>query len=270
MSNIRIIYDNAADRAVTSTSATMSNLPGTNMFTDIKGQVCRSTGTALTITQTWTNAETLNGIILAFTNLSATAIMNVKAYTNAADTAPIYDVSNNCAQGSVSSLSGVNSFAYGAGVYARQWLTSTVVAKKIVITITDTNNLAGYIEIGRLVVGNAFIPSFGVEQDNTSFTMVDSSEHTRTESGDMFVTVKPRYRKQQLSMPSLNKVDQSKMWKILFNNGMVKPLFISLHPNNTDAELEQIHMLYGRLVTSPGMGTPYWNYKSATLDIEEI
>lgn len=270
MANLRVVYNNAADRASLSSSATAGSLAVANLQSDIKSKVCRSTGTSLTLTLTWAVAETINAVIMAFTNLSSTATMNVKAYTNAADSTAIYDVTNTCAQGGVSNVSGVNNFAYGAGVYARQWMTSTVVAKKLVITITDANNALGYVEAGRLIVGSYWAPSFGVEQDGTSFTMVDMSEQVRTDSGDMFVNVKPRYRKQQLSMPSLNKDDQSKMWRILWNHGTVKPIFLSLFPNNSDVELEQVHMLYGRLVSSPSLTSPYFQYRAANLDIEEI
>lgn len=162
-----------------------------------------------------------------------------------------------------------SAYAYGGGTYASMWIPKQQ-AYGIAIDIVDTGNLQGYVEAGRLIVGDYWEPSFGVEQENTSMTVVDSSAQFRTESGDMFVTVKPKHRKQTLSMPSLDKNDQPFMWDILWGNGITNPLFISLYPENSDKLKEQKYMLYGRLVSSPVMATPYFSYQNAALDIEEI
>jgi len=270
MPNIRIVYDNAANRATITSSSVVSSLPAANLLSDIKSMVCRGTGTALTLTLTWTTPEEIDCTAFAFTNASVNAIISVEGYTEIGDTIPVYNKSNLASLGSVTDVKGVNNLAYGSGVYATHWLDSTITVRKLVITLFDPSNAQGYIEAGRLIVGKYWQPSFGVEQEGTSLTMVDSSTQFRTEAGDMHITVKPRYRKQTLSMPSLNKADQKKMWTILWNNGIVKPLFLSLHPNNSDKELEQSHVLYGRLSSSPSMQTPYFSYQSATLDIEEI
>ena len=56
MSNLRLIYDNATDRATSiSASTTSGALVAANLQNDFKGQVHRSTGTSVSYTLTWTN-----------------------------------------------------------------------------------------------------------------------------------------------------------------------------------------------------------------------
>lgn len=270
MSNLRVIYDNAADRATLSSSATATNLDVSKLVTDIKSDVCRSTGTALTITCNWASAETVGGVALAFTNCTDNATIDIQAYTLAADTTPVYSTTVVASRGGSATNRGVNYFAYGGGIYARCWFDTKVSITKLVITLTDTNNPQGYVEAGRLIVGDYWCSTVGVEQGNTAMSINDTSEQTRTYSGDMHVNVKPRFRKQSLSMPALDKNDRAPLWGMLWNNGMVKPVFISLYPNNTDQTLEQAHQLYGRLSTNAVMNTPYFQYFSSKLDIEEI
>jgi hypothetical protein len=270
MANLRVIYDNAADRATLSSTATATGLDVTKLTTDLKSDVCRSTTTSLTVTATWTTAETIGGVMFAFTNCTDNATITVNAYTNSGDTTPVYSTSVTASSGGVATNRGVNYFAYGGGIYARCWFAQRVTVQKLVITISDAGNTQGYVEAGRLIVGNYWESVVGAEQGNTSMTMNDMSEQSRTYSGDMRVTVKPRFRKQSISMPSLDANDRAALWSILYNNGMVKPVFLSLFPDNTEAKKEQAHMLYGRLSTNAAMLTPYFNFMAAKIDVEEI
>lgn len=276
MPNIRIIHDNAADRATLSTTTSLAaGLPLTNLVSDTKSRVCRSTTKNLVITAIWTVAETVGAVILPFTNFSPTATIQVQAYTNAADPSPILNVTSNAGAGYTFTGSqwnngGVNSFAYGGGTYARIWLASKVLVKKIVITIADAGNTAAYIEASRLIIGDYWQPLGVGAEEGATMTIEEDSKHFRTGAGDLVTDVGTRHRKQEISLPDLNPVDRSKMWDILWANGMTKPLFISLYPNSTDLKQEQTHQLYGKLMKTPVMGTPYFNRSNATLEIEEV
>lgn len=270
MPNMRVIYENYADSGTTTASGgTISGV--SNLKTDMKAQVCRGTGSTLTLTTVLPAAKTIRAIVLPFTTLTSTAKLRVAIYTASADASPAYD-SGDTTNTSCFSISGltpsVNTFAYGSSVYARHWIPAGVTGQKIVVTITDTSLSA--IDIGRLIIGDYWEPSFGAEQDNTTMTLVDMTQQFRTDAGDQLLTVKPRYRKQTISMPSLDKTDRAKMWQILWNNGITKPVFISMYPNNTDVKQEQAYQIYGRLSTSPVMNKPYFNYEATKLDIEEL
>jgi hypothetical protein len=267
MANMRIIYDNAADRAtLQSTTQLVPTTPLTFLQNDVKSKVCRTTFLAsgmLNITATWATPEAIDAVVLAFTNADATSTLRVVAYATAADTVPIYDKTVSAVKASFSGHAGIP-----APVYASHWFDSTVSVGKLQITLAS---VAGtQVQAGRLIVGKRWTPVFGADQQGTTMSIVDMSEQFRTDSGDMYVNVKPQYRKQTLAMPSLDKIDRAKMWQVLYRNGLAKPLYISLYPENADGELEQMHQIYGRLVTTPVMSTPYFQHMAATIEIEEV
>jgi hypothetical protein len=78
MSNMRIISDNAADRATLTASSTAGALSVTNLQTDVKSDVWRAIGTSARLTATWAALETIQGVALPFCNLSPTALMRVR------------------------------------------------------------------------------------------------------------------------------------------------------------------------------------------------
>jgi len=277
MVNVRIIYDNAADRATLSTSTTAGSLVAANMQSDIKSAVWRSTSTTATITATWTVGETISGVAIPFCNLTSGATIRVRGYTNAGDSSPIFDTGTifACPTQQLGLFGwgpeslGVNAYSYGGGVYARAWINNPANVKKLVIDLVDVSNLAGYIEASRLVTGIHWEPKIGAEQGAT-LTVVDTSKHYRNDAGDQMTDRGTRHRKQTFSLPSLDEQDRAKMWDILWGNGMARPVFVSVYPNSTEPKLEQLHQLYGKLITSPVMGTPYFNRQNASVDIEEI
>lgn len=163
----------------------------------------------------------------------------------------------------------VSAYAYGGGTHARAWLTQTS-ALGLVIDIADPSNAQGYAEVSKLVIGDYWEPKGVGAEIGATMTVEDSSKHTRTDAGDLITDVGTRFRKQELSLPDLNPVDRAKMWDILWGNGMSRPIFLSTYPNSSDLKLEQAHQLYGKLVQTPVMGTPYFNSMSANIEIEEI
>jgi len=162
-----------------------------------------------------------------------------------------------------------SAYAYGGGKYACFWLPNKVSAYGLAVDITDTNNLQGYVEVSRLICGDYWAPSV-VDVQGTSLQVVDTSSHSRTDGGDLYTYVGTKHRKQALNLPSIEPTSRKQLWDIMWGNGISKPIFISTYSNNTDASLEAAHMLYGKLSQTPSMGTPYFNYVSATIEIEEV
>lgn len=276
--NIRVIYNNAADRASSITaSSTAGSLVASNLLSDIKSAVWRATGTSATLTVNWASGETIAGIAIPFCNLTSLATIRVRGYTNVGDASPIFDSGSVLACPAIalglwgwgSDSLGVNAFSYGGGSYGRVWINNPATVKQLVLDISDPTNTAGYIEGSRLIAGDYWEPKIGVEQGAT-MTVVDTSKHFRNDAGDQMTDKGTRHRKQTLNLPYLDANDRAKMWDILWGNGMARPLFVSLYPNNSDARLEQSHQLYGKLVTTPIMNTPYFNSQSASIDIEEV
>jgi hypothetical protein len=79
MSNLRIIADNAIDRATLTASSSATNFPVTNLQLPRKSDVWRATGTSARLTASWASPETVQGVALPFCDLSPTATIRARA-----------------------------------------------------------------------------------------------------------------------------------------------------------------------------------------------
>lgn len=253
MPNIRVIYDNAANTAtLTASTQASTSLGASNLLTDDKFQVYRSTGTSATLTLTWSAGKPVAGIILAFTKLTSAATVRARCYNEIADATPALDTGTTNAN---------------AGDYARLWFTQRTV-KKLVIDISDATNPLGYIQIGRLVVGNYWSPEYN--PDDVQLIPVELSTHYRTEAGSLLTDVGPKHKKQTISFTGMGATDRATFWNILSGNGMSKPIFVSMFPSHTDAALEQSYQIYGKLSSTAALTIPSYRRYAGSIDIEEI
>lgn len=274
---MRIIYNNAADRATITASSTAGALGAAFLKNNYKGQAWRSTGTSATLTLEWTTAETIAGVALAFTQLTSTATVRLRGYTNIADASPVFDTGNVVAAPGAAlgywhwggAVLGVNAYAYAGGAYGRAWVPTPAAVRKLVIDIIDTNNPAGYIEVGRLIAGNYWEPVVSADY-GASVSPVDTSVQSRNGAGDQMVEAGTIHNKLTFTMSKMAPADRDRLWEILRGNGKARPIYINLFPNDPDTSLEQIYQVYGRLVTSPAMAMPSFKIAAASLDIEEI
>lgn len=271
MKNLRIVYDNAADRATLSSTKTFRAGMGIDkLVVDDKFQVCRSIDQTFNVTAKWPQGETIGAVVLPFTNMSPTAVIKVttpQGYDSGwilACPAPSTRLRGWAADKSASA------YGYGGGACARVWITPALTnVTEMTVHLYDENTVQGYVEASRLVIGDYWEPEQGVEQGAT-ITSVDTSKQYRTEAGSLLTDVGTKYKKQSLPMPWLSGTDRAAFWDILVGNGLTAPMFISVHPNATDVNLERMHQMYGKLVTTPIMSTPYWDANSATLEFEEV
>jgi len=278
MANLRIIYDNAADRAtLTASSQATASLGVANLKNDTKARVWRSTGTTAQLVATWPQPETIAGVALAFCNLTGTDTIRVRGYAEASDSMPLFDSGPVLAcPGPAMGLwnwgpkgLGSNAFAYGGGAYGRVWIPVPGAVKKLLIDIAAPSNPLGYIEASRLVCGAYWSPEY-----NASFgaavTPVDSSAHFRTAAGDLLTDAGPRHRVQVFDLGSMNTTDRAMVWHIVRGNGMPKPLFFSLYPGHEDTSLEQEHQMYCKLSQLKAIVTPTIQRYSTSIELEEI
>jgi hypothetical protein len=275
MPNLRIIYDNAADRAVLTASSTAGALVVANLQADGKGSVWRSTAKTASISAVWAQPEVLAGAALPFCNLSSTATIRVRGYTDAAGTVLAFDTGAvlACAYAPLGMSTwgmplGVNAFTFGGGTYARAWF-APVLVRKIVIDLADADNAASYLEAARLVVGASWSPKYNADY-GASVTPEDASQHYRTDGGSLLTEVGARYRKLSIQLSHLTPLDRAEFWRIVRGNGKSRPMFVSLYPESADPELEQANQVYGKLPNIPTISTPFFNTYSAPCEIEEI
>lgn len=260
-------------QAATTITATATATPSVNLKLDAKSLIWRSTGTSATLTVAFGSSKSVRGVVLPFTNLTATATINVTAvggtaYTTGAVLACPYMQAD--AWDSNYLPAGSNSYSYGGGTYARVWFPAAVTCTGLTIVITDTNNTAGYVEASRLVVGNYWTPtyntSFGV-----SFSPKSLSTNTRTESGDLITNRGIQYNTMRFDLSWLTPADRAIFTKILESNGINKPLLISLFPDaSEDYNKEQTFQIYGKLSQLSDITHPMFSMYSSSIEIEEI
>lgn len=274
MPNLRLIHDNAADRATSIAASTTSGaLVAAYMQTDLKGQAHRSTGTSVTYTLTWTGGVTIGAVALPATNLTSAATIRVRLFSDTACTALLQD------SGAITACPGLaaapwtwtatynaNAFAYGYLSKAVAWFESQQTGVKgLKIDLADATNPAGYIDCARLIAGPWWAPKWGAEYGCTTL-VVDNSTNARTDAGDLPSDRAPMHEELTLHLPALSEAERSQMMQILRSNGVWKPVFVSLMPRAGTA-VEQDHMVYGKRKNTP-MDLPYFNQFSHSIEIE--
>lgn len=277
MANLRVVYDNAADRATLAASSTAGSLAVNNMLSDIKSEIWRSTGSTATITVTWPVGELIGVVALPFCSLSSGATMRVRAYTYTADTLPILDTGIQIAAaappfdvwGWGSEPLGVNAYAYGGGTYGVVWFGTIVAVQKLVIDIDDDSNPLGYLECSRIVAGTYWEPVAGADS-GVEIGVGDLSKHERSDAGDLRTDRGAIFKTMTMDLSVLPAQDRNAMWRILRGNGMSRPVFISLVPKAEDAFEEQAFQIYGKLSRQSSLKYIHANHYSSQLEIEEI
>lgn len=272
---LRIVYDNAADLSSISASTTAGSLVASNLLTDMKSEVWRSTGTSATLTLTWTSSKQIGMVALPFCNLTSTATFRVKVFTEVADASPALDTAaQQCCRQSSTPLAGwsgvaasVNSYSYGGANYAVLWFTPTI-GKKVTIDIVDSSNPAGYIEASRIVVGNYFTPEVDAEL-NVDWSLDENTQNTRSEGSDLRSDIGTRSQMLKFNLSNMSPADRFTMSSILRGNGKSVPMFVSLFPSDTDASKEQAYQIYGKITGAISINHSNWNLFGCPVEISE-
>jgi hypothetical protein len=273
MPNLRMIYDNAADRAATLTASTTSGgLVASNMQNNYKGSVHRSTGTSVTYTLTWSTNQTLGGLVLPCTNLSATATVRVRLYSDTAGTTLTYDtgaktVSGNNNITSLFATLNANTFAYGGLTKASVWFnTKNLGVRRSVIDVVDTANPVGYIDCSKIVLGDYWEPKHNFES-GISKSIVDSSSVTRTDSGDLRVDRGTIHETFNFNFALLPESDVEQLENISRFVGTNKYILVSLVPEYDSNKIEEYYTIYG-ICSNTSVSQIMYKYYKSQLSIE--
>lgn len=273
---LRVISVNEAEDATLTASSTAGSLVVGNLLTLVKTDVWRSTSTTATITCVWGSPVIIGCTSFPFCNFSPTATMRVLGYTEPGDSVPIFDSGTVLASpptplglwGWGADPLGVNAFTFGGGTYGTAWNTPTSV-KKTVTQIIDTANTAGYVEAGCMLTGMYWEPLKNADYGAT-ITPTDSSKHVRTASGNLKTDIGFRSRLLSISLSKMNEADRNSFWSVVRGNGKVRPVFVSLYPENDDTTLTQMNEIYCKISDMDVISTPSFNIYSGPLKIEEI
>lgn len=278
MANLRIVYNNAANRVSSIVaSSTAGTLAASNLLTDIKTQVWRTNNVVVgpTLTLTWASPELIGVVALPYCNLTSAGQMRVQGYTNAGDASPVFDTGLQTAAPSSFGTEqwghlplGVNAYSYGGGTYACLWF-APVSVRKIVITFSDNLNPSGYIEAARVVCGAYWEPTLNCEYGAVAGAG-DMSKHERDDGGNLRTDRGPRYKTLSFSLSLLPAADRNQVWRLIYGNGMANPVFVSLMPDDTDAAGEQIFQIYGKLAKGGAITYQFYNQFNSQIELEEF
>ena len=276
MPNLRIVSDNALERATTFTaSSTAGALVASNLLGWKKSAVHRAAGatpTSLTYTATWTAGEPISCVALPFCNLSPSATIRVRAYASNLTTV-LYDSGTVLAcpwpaarPRGFTAAQAASAYAYGGGTYARHWF-NPVVAFRVIVDIVDAANLQGYIEAACMVVGPHWSPKYNVAA--ASVTVIDGSENFQTGGGDTCGETGFILDEISIDLSYFEEADRS----ILMNmarSSSVYPLLLSVFPNDPDPARERDYMIYATRAKSSAIGMKYAAGYTTSITFKEV
>lgn len=271
MKVMRIISNNAADRAKLAVTDTAPGLGAENLQTDIKGQVCRILGSTASITAIWPSLETVGAVVIPASNLGPSSTIRVRAYADEAGTVLLQDTGERwAAPGPIFANEdftqplNVNSFAFGVPPITAVYLTQHEAVRYLVIDIADP--AAVFIDLSRLIVGRYFEPRYNPEYGQSD-GVIDMSINSRAASGDIKTDAGPRAKRMSFNLGMVGDEDRAQVLQIL-QRGIGKWLFISLLPEHVDAEKERDKSIYGKPSNPGAMNWAYYGYHTASFEIE--
>lgn len=284
MTNLRIVWDNAADRGSIAATSEAGQLLASNLRSNLKSKVWRALSTNAAVVLGWDRPEQVGVVVFAFNNFTSQATMQVRGFTYADSVFPEYDSGPvECAPPPALGQfqwgtplgenfyrrGGASLFAYGYGGYGVVWVPGGRAFRKLTVTINDPDNPDTYLEAGRLIVGPWWSPAYNFNFDH-SITFHDSTTNRRTEAGDLRGEKMPRWRRMEFDLGNMDAEDRSAMLRILRAHGVSEPLFISLFPENADKLLEQSYQLWGKFEESARLSQPRYDVYATSLAVEEM
>lgn len=249
MANIRIMWDNAAERANISASTNAGNLLGSSLNTNTKSLAHRSSGNSVVYTLTWTTNEQINGVILPATNLSSLA--TIRVFTGEYDSTAVLACPNTLLDG-YPGQKNVNSFPYGGISKTAIWFPNIVTTTSLIITLNDPSKTSlgnpaypNYIDCSRIICGKYWEPSLNVSRNSLSLTIEDTTQTTRSDAGDLIADRGTINERLSFNFDLLTKTDKEELVKILKYVGTYKNLAISVIPESNSRN-EQDYIIYGK------------------------
>ncbi|MGP1675938.1 MAG: phage head spike fiber domain-containing protein [Burkholderiales bacterium] len=274
--NVRFVFDNAADRATLAASSTAGSLAATNLQSDETAAVWRSVAGVIsaTLTLTWTNPEEVDSVALAWTNFSPYATVRVRAWTWATDpvgsTLVDTTVTPDTRDAALNAKGEVTNGATRAGVpqSASVWIAAAVMARKMIITLTDLSSADFYLEASRLIVGKRFEPAYNAEV-GLQVTIQDPTEVTRAESRDLRVEPLGSNRSISFDLGMINTAADRNMLANMAQKGLGSGVWLSVFPDWTDASDQQLGAFYAGLVRESAFAYDQMYNWSESLTFEE-
>lgn len=223
--NPRFLFTNQLELAtLTSVPSTVVEQPLSNLLHPGQYKVAQTNIGAVswTITATWGAPTPLNLFCLSQHNLSAAAVVRVAFYNGNTllhtHTVPtIYP-----------------------NIVFHTYIGTDMEVTSLIITIQDSSNPFGFLRIGRMGAGLAFVPVKGAKP-GVQFKWLDTGSVERAGSGAMVALPGFKAKQMDLSLDFLSKSERNMLSVMLRDIGFRGNWFLSLYPNDDDPVFENQH-----------------------------
>lgn len=272
---MRIAYINKSDTATIAASSEAAGLVASNLKTNYKTEIWRSTGTSATLTVVWPAGKQVSVVSLPFCSLSSSATVRIRMYTLASDASPSYDSGVVVALPPIpltewpwgSTTLGVNSYAFGSKATMVKWV-PVGAYEKIVIDLNDSLNPLGYIEAGRLFISSYY--EFEINADlGAQAGTTDNSTQYRNDASDLLTDRSFQFKTLSFSLSSLKPLDRVQLSNILKVSALSGPVLVSLLPEYSDVQLEQDYQIYGKLTSLSAISITQIDRFSGSVELQE-
>lgn len=275
--NLRIISDIWSDAGTVSASSEAGNMVAENVQSSPTEIPWRSTTTyTQVLTGDFLSTQPVDALCLYGHSFSPTAVLKFYLSNESDFFSPIYAAA--LAAGSIrwglgegplgtSGLGGYESQDVGYAQHLLHWLDEALLARYWRITITDTQNPDGFIQIGRVLVGKYWAPInnmvWGYELGPQ-----DDTELRRTRGGSLRSIARPSHRSASVSLDWLSEVEEGALHDMFLRAGKRLDLLFSGYPQRGDAQ-ERRHTVLCRM-TKYGRPRRDRFGRSVKIDIQEV
>jgi hypothetical protein len=252
---LRIVSRNLADAAALSAVPPLAAPASeSNLQSPLRARVARSGSLDLqAVIASWTAPQTLSFAALWRTNLSAAATWRVEAYSGAGLSGSLLFDSNSDPSGPVP----LGLLRWGidplGAAFGASWDSAAspvayfpqVSAQSVRITVRDPGNPAGFIEIGRLIVGQFWEPEGGADY-GAAARWADPAPLARTEGGSAAKPGSVPARSLSFSLSWMGEADRAALLDLIAQAGDGGELWASVYAGAGGA-LERDYAACGRL-----------------------
>ena len=241
---------------VTGTVATQDSTTGSGTgvtFTAVTFQVKEQT-----LTFQWAASQTVDSICLAWTNLTSTATVRCRGYTNTGGSGLLFD-------NTVSPDTGLSI----GNTTVQNWIAASYAIKELQILIIDEANQDTYFQVSRAVIGARIEPVRNASQGSFSVGWREQTKPVRAESRDLRIEPGGRYRSLRLNL-SLLEVASRDLIVAMVANGLGNGVWVSAFPEDGTASTRQLHAFWGALVQDVDFSYPLLDRWAAPLVFEEM
>ena len=279
MPNLRIVSSNDADAATLSSGDFIASLPVGNLQIEGRARVARTlnvTGDKV-INGDWPTARIVSCSLLYRNNFTSAATMRVQVWDGAGQAGNlVYD------SGVISALDAIGWGEFGWGMvpwgatvfydwpeaFSVHWFSQVVSGRSFRITVNDSANPAGYLQIKRLLIGAYFEPSVNVDY-GMQLTWVDTSVQTRTQGKSINTDKRAQFRALSGNLGGLSVGERAAFFDMTRKVGLSSELFVSVFPAAGGA-MERDHSLLCKFDKIPPVNAVSYNRYSGSFSFVEV